>query len=79
MVRFLKSSILLLSGGGTNVMSHIRVGDHVQLKGLNLQGYSGTVLRKPHWLTGNLRVRLDAGQLRGGSTMVSVNRINIKT
>jgi hypothetical protein len=59
-------------------MSRIEIGDHVALKGMLLTGFTGTVITKPKRLTGNLRVRLDGGQLRGGHTILSVNRINIR-
>jgi hypothetical protein len=58
-------------------MARPKVGDHVQLKGLFLRGYSGTVITKPSFLSGNFRVRLDEGQYRVGNKILTVNSRNV--
>jgi hypothetical protein len=56
-------------------MAKLQVGDHVQLKGVGLGGYSGTIVKRKR--LGTMRVRLDDGQLRAGSNMITVSRMNI--
>lgn len=54
------------------------VGDHVQLKGLTLDGFSGTVVKRQGWLGGRLLVQLDPGQLRLGHSLVAARQRNIE-
>jgi hypothetical protein len=56
----------------------MHAGDHVELKGVLLDGYTGTLVRRSK-LFRFWRVRLDAPQVRGGNTMITVTRHNIRS
>lgn len=52
-----------------------KAGDHVELKGFLLTGFTGTIISIGR--LGTIRVKLDAGQVRAGNTIVRVRQSNI--